>query len=551
MSAIRSEAAACAGFSGVTREGSDVRQSAIGEKGQSQREPMGAEAPPSMLAKIVATIGPASESPEMVRRLIEAGVAVFRFNFSHGDFEAHGRRLATVRRVSAEMGRPVACLGDLQGPKIRVGKVPEGGITVRAGEDVIFRVGLAEARLEAQHAAEAIAVFPVTYEKLIREVEPGHKVLVNDGAIRMLAVERNVERGELRCRVMVGGLVTSGKGINLPQSAISAPSITEKDWECAAWAVANGLDYLALSFVRRAEEVEELKERLAAMAGDRGGDRDDQSRWIPVVSKIEKPQALADLERIVRASDAVMVARGDLGVEMDIARVPVAQKEIVAACAAHGKPCIVATQMLETMIESATPTRAEASDVANAIFDGADAVMLSAETATGKHPALVVETMRRIASVAEGMLAARPRASDPPKKYDAKHGAIAALAHGAWHIANDLGVRAIAVWSQWGGSARYLSQNDFGIPIVAFSSSAVATRRMALLGGVTAVCEDPPASGALADWAARVDEYMISAGLARQGDIILLVAGKPLGVPRVVNSLFLHRVGERGLGFSA
>ena len=550
MSAIKSGAAGCAGFSGVTREGTDVRHHQSGEREQAGREPAGAEAPPAMLAKIVATIGPASESPEMVRRLIEAGVAVFRFNFSHGDFEAHGRRLATVRRVSAEMGRPVACLGDLQGPKIRVGKVPEGGLMVRAGEDVIFRVRLAEARLEAQHAADPIAVFPVTYEKLIREVEPGHKVLVNDGAIRMLAVERNIERGELRCRVMVGGLVTSGKGINLPQSVISAPSITEKDWECAAWAVANGLDYLALSFVRRAEEVEELKERLAAMAGDKGA-REDQSRWIPVVSKIEKPQALADLERIVRASDAVMVARGDLGVEMDIARVPVAQKEIVAACAAHGKPCIVATQMLETMIESATPTRAEASDVANAIFDGADAVMLSAETATGKHPALVVETMRRIAAAAEGMLAGRPRASTPPKKYDARHGPIAALAHGAWHIANDLGVRAIAVWSQWGGSARYLSQNDFGIPIVAFSSSEMATRRMALLGGVTAVCEAPPASGALADWAARVDEYLISAGLAKQGDIILLVAGKPLGVPRVVNSLFLHRVGEPGLGFSA
>lgn len=508
------------------------------------------ESLPAMLAKIVATIGPASDSPEMVRKLIEAGVSVFRFNFSHGDFAAHGKRLATVRAIAKEMGRPIACLGDLQGPKIRVGKCPDGGLGVASGHDVIFRVGMPEARFERASGGEEIAVFPVTYEKLISEVEPGHKVLVNDGAIRMLAVERSAERGELRCRVIVGGLVTTGKGINLPQSNISAPAITDKDWECARWAAENDMDFVALSFVRRAEEVTELKDRLAQMARERrGGQADDPAAWIPVVAKIEKPQALADLDRIVQAADGVMVARGDLGVEMDIARVPVSQKEIVAKCAEWGKPCIVATQMLETMIENAVPTRAEASDVANAIFDGADAVMLSAETATGRHPALVVDTMRRIVAAAETRLASIPQVATPPKKFVERHSAIAALAHGAWHIAQDVKARAIVVWSQWGGSARYLSQNGFQIPIVAFSSDERATRRMALLGGVTAVLTPPPATGTLKEWNEQADSYLLANGLAKPGDSIVLLAGKPLGVSKRVNSIAVHRVGETASGW--
>lgn len=505
---------------------------------------------PSILSKIVATIGPASDSPEMVRKLIDAGVSVFRFNFSHGDFAGHKKRLDTVRAVAAELGRPVACLGDLQGPKIRVGKVPDGGLIIASGHDVIFRVGMPLACFERTPMGDEIAVFPVTYEQLITEVEPGHKVLVNDGAIRMLAVERSPERGELRCRVIVGGLVTTGKGINLPQSAISAPAITERDWECAAWAVENDLDYVALSFVRKAEEVTELKDRLHAMSLERrGGLPDDPAHWIPVVAKIEKPQALVDLDSIVQAADGIMVARGDLGVEMDIARVPVSQKEIVAKCAEWGKPCIVATQMLETMIENAVPTRAEASDVANAIFDGTDAVMLSAETATGKHPALVVDTMRRIVAAAESRESSLPQTSSPPKKFIERHSRIAALAHGAWHIAQDVRAKAIVVWSQWGGSARYLSQNNFQIPIVAYSSNARATRRMALLGSVTPVHATPPASGTLKEWNEQVDAYLVANGLAKPGDTIVLLAGKPLGVSKVVNSIAVHTVGEAKSGW--
>lgn len=501
--------------------------------------------PSPMLAKIVATIGPASESPEMVRRLIEAGVSVFRFNFSHGDFAAHKKRLDVVRDVSAQLDRPIAALGDLQGPKIRVGKVPEGGIMLAAGQDVCFKLGLPLAHVDPANAAQPVAYLPTTYEPLVREVHAGHKVLVNDGAIRMLAVSADAGKGELRCRVTVGGLVTSGKGINLPQSSISAPAITERDWECVAWAVENGLDLLALSFVRKAEEVLELKRKLAELAsGYEAGDPRRLAAWTPVIAKIEKPQAVANIESIVAAADAIMVARGDLGVEMEIARVPVAQKEIVACCASHGRPCIVATQMLETMIDNASPTRAEASDVANAIFDGADAVMLSAETATGKHPALVVETMSRIVRTAESSAFRQGRVLAPPTQISEAHRGTASLAHGAAQVARDLRAAVIVCWSENGGTARFISQNDVNVPIVAYSSNPVMARRMALLGGVIPVCAKPPASGHLSEWNAAVDELVVRRGLAKHGDPLVLVAGRPLGQAKATNTIAIHRVGE-------
>ncbi|QOI98970.1 MAG: pyruvate kinase [Phycisphaeraceae bacterium] len=529
-----------------------LRRPRVGSAGGGVPVSAGAPAGAGTLTKIVATIGPASESEEMVGRLIEAGVSVFRFNFSHGDLETHGRRLATVRAVSARLGLAVACLGDLQGPKIRVGKVPGGGVMVEAGQDVVFRGGLGEAFVETKSGGVGAAggvgvvVLPFTYERMVEEVEAGQRVLVNDGAIRMLAVERDVGRGELRCRVMVGGLVTSGKGINLPESAISAPAVTERDWEHARWAVERGFDFLALSFVRRAEDVTELKGRMSGwVPADPVADPRGEAGWVPVIAKIERPQALEDIERIVEVSDGIMVARGDLGVEMDIARVPVAQKRIVSACGRWGKPCIVATQMLETMIESVVPTRAEASDVANAIFDGADAVMLSAETATGRHPALVVETMRRIASEAEAVGGEFPGRQGPPARVSAAHATIAALAHGAWHVAKDVGARAIVVWSEGGGTARYLSQNGFRVPIVAYTTSDRAARRMALLGGVTAVCARPPASGSIHEWRAGADAWLVSRGVCAEGDPVLVLAGKPLGEPRAVNTLMVHRVGRR------
>ncbi len=510
---------------------------------------MGA-APPPTLTKIVATIGPASDSPEVVRRLILAGVSIFRFNFSHGDLNSHAKRLMTVRQVAAELDRPIACLGDLQGPKIRVGMVPDGGLMLEPGTDVLLRKGVPLAFVEKGENGTSCVVLPLAYEKLVDEVEPGHKVLINDGLIRMVAVERNAKKGELKCRVLVGGLVTSKKGINLPQSTLSAAAITEQDWNCVEWAVANGLDFLALSFVRNAAEVLELKEKLAGMCS-RSPDMDPahEGLQIQVVSKIEKPEALTNLEAIVEASDAIMVARGDLGVEMDVARVPVAQKEIIACAQSWGRPVIVATQMLETMIENAIPTRAEASDVANAIFDQTDAVMLSAESASGKHPVLVVETMKRIAAVAEERLANLPQVPSPPLKVIQKHYPTAALAHGAWHIAADMGAKLIVCWSQNGGTARFLSQTGFRIPILACSSSPRATRRMNLLLGVMPVCMEAPAT--LAEWNVWVDAYLLSHGLVARGDPIVLLAGRPLGRAKATNTIAVHFVGENERGYRA
>ncbi len=512
------------------------------------------ETPVTILAKIVATIGPASEAPETVAKLILAGVRVFRFNFSHGTFADHERRLAVVRNVASQLGIPVACLGDLQGPKIRVGKIPEGvgenarsgggSISVVAGQDVIIKRGIDFALLRpGPHPGVVEPVLPTTYEPMIDEVRVGHKVLINDGAIRMLAVEVNSAAGELRCRVTSGGVITSGKGINLPQSEISAPSIGEHDWECVEWAVAHEMDFLALSFVRRAREVTEFQERLAALC-ERSPVRDEKGNpiWIPIVSKIEKPEALRELESIVEASDAIMVARGDLGVEMDIARVPVAQKQIIATCGVYGKPCIVATQMLETMIENSSPTRAEASDVANAIFDGADAVMLSAETATGKWATLTVETMARIVAAAEERLATEREPSAPPTRLAAGHAMTAALAHGAWHIARDLNAKLVACWSEQGGTARYLSQNNFRMPIIAFSSSARACRHMAMLAAVTPVCMEPPGSGMISELNTKIDRYVLEKGLAQPGDTLVLLAGRPLGKAKATNTIAVHRV---------
>jgi pyruvate kinase len=514
---------------------------------------------PDFLASIVATIGPASESPENVRRLIAAGVSVFRFNFSHGEFAMHEKRLDTVRAVARGMGVEVACLGDLQGPKIRVGKVPAavgkpspsggGMVEVKAGEDVIFQAGITDAMYRADAGTQQL-VLPVTYQPLVREVQPGHRVLINDGMIRMLAVDQDREKGELRCRVVVGGWVSSNKGINVPQSDLSASAITARDWECVDWAVQHDMDYLALSFVRRADEVLELKHRLSQMCPAAKPDREPvYGVWIPVVAKIEMPQAVQNLDAIVNAADAVMVARGDLGVEMDIAKVPVVQKQIVAACRVRGKPCIVATQMLETMIDNAVPTRAEASDVANAVFDGADAVMLSGETAVGKHPVLVVETMARIVATAEERLRDIGTDLTPPLFFDEAHRTTAALAEAAATICQELEAKAVVCWSERGGTARYLSQNRFHVPIIAYSSEYQQTRRMALLRGVLPVCAKPPGRGTLSDWNAAVDEYLRARAIAKPGDYIVLVAGRPLAQAKASNTLAIYKVGEPTGGY--
>ncbi len=502
--------------------------------------------PAPILARVVATVGPASSSPEMIYRLIEAGVSVFRLNFSHGAAAEHAERLRIIREVARELDRPVAVLGDLPGPKIRVGTVPGDGIALEPGQDVLIAAGVRES------VPGAVPVLACRYDRIAEDVAPGHKVLVNDGAVRLLAtgVDQHGGRPALRCRVTVGGLVTSGKGINLPGSDLQTSAITDADWAWVEWAVSHGLDFLALSFVRTAEEVRTLKDRLAGLcAVDRRFDAGGDAACIPVIAKIEKPQAVEHMEAICEAADGIMVARGDLGVETDVAQVPMVQKRLIACADSWGKPCIVATQMLETMTTASTPTRAEASDVANAILDGADAVMLSGETAVGTHPDLVVQTMRRIVAAAEQALAERATAPSPPRRIVETRYRTAALAHAAWFAARDYGAKAVAVWSEFGGAARYLSQTGFRLPILAYSSSEGQTRRMALLRGVTARRADVPPHNSLAAWNRRVDEDLLALGWVAEGDPIVLLAGQPLAVRGSVNLLALHRVNDRASGF--
>ena len=512
------------------------------------------EAAPPPLAKIVATLGPASDSPEMIRRLIEAGVSIFRLNFSHGSFEDHARRIKTVRDAAREMGRRggVAVLGDLQGPKIRVGTVPaleEGGLLVAPGHDVLLAVGL-----EQGHRVSPTCVrLPTEYAPLVREVRPGQRVLINDVAVRMLAVERAASDGEgvLRCRVLTGGVVSTRKGINLPDSEVSAPAVTERDWEWVAWAVEHNIDFLALSFVRRAAEVRELRARLAGMCSVRPDveEKGEAGAMIPVIAKIEKPQALAEIDAIVEAADGILVARGDLGVEMDLAQVPVVQKRLVAKADEWGKPCIVATQMLESMIASPTPTRAEVSDVANAVLDGADAVMLSGETAVGKYPVLTVEMMRRTIAATEARVRELPHEESPPARLLQSGYRTAALAHGAWHTARDLGAKAVACWSQRGGTARYLSQNGFRVPILAYSSDKRETRRMVLCRGVSAVYAPELAGASLAAWNRRVEDDLLGRGWAKPGEPVVLLAGRPLGEHGATSTMAVHYIGNAATGY--
>jgi len=466
-------------------------------------------------------------------------VSIFRLNFSHGTLETHAQTLRRIREVAADRPRQVAVLGDLQGPKVRVGRVEAGGVRVEPGDRVIFQRDGVVASPDDQPLR-----LSSTYERLIDDVNVGERVLINDGAIRMLTVEKTAET--LECTVTVGGRISSGKGINLPESNISAPALTERDVECVAWTVEHEVDVLALSFVRSARELNALRAAIREQASAQG--KGDDGLRLPIIAKIELPTAVEHIESILEAADGIMVARGDLGVEMELARVPVIQKRLIEASHAAGKPCIVATQMLESMIDSPTPTRAEASDVATAIFARVDAVMLSGETAVGKFPVLAVEYMRQIAAQTEGYVAEQPATPSPPAKPREERYRTAALAHGVWTIAQDYGARVVVVWSQTGGGARLLSQNEFCIPIVAISSDERAVRQMQLLRGVFPVRFDLPED--LSAFTARVDEYLLEHDIAERGDPCILVAGSPLGVSRNTNSLAIHEVGNPDTGFA-
>ncbi len=490
--------------------------------------------PPAPLTTIIATVGPATRDAAAVGRLIDAGATAFRINFSHGDLSGHAALLRAIREAAAARGEPVAVIGDLPGTKIRLTELARP-VDVSVGDTVEFT------RLPPAPGHRGLA-FSSTSPRLVDDAKPGHRLLIDDGAVRMLVTDSAADR--LICRVTTGGTLRSSKGINLPDTDESGDAVTPRDQECVAWAVENDLDFVAQSYVGGADDVHQLREVIERCAAKRRAEL-----RLGIIAKIERPRAIEEAEPIIDAADAMMVARGDLGVEVDLARVPVLQKQLTEIAARAGKPCIVATQMLQSMIEAPAPTRAEASDVAGAIFDQVDGVMLSGETAVGKYPAESVEAMRRIALEAERYLATLPPRHSAPAKLMASGYRTAALAHGAWTTAQDFKPRLIVAWSQAGGGARYLSQNRFQVPIVAVSTDLRALRQMQLLRGVWPVHMERPAD--LADFTRRADAHLVKTGWASPGDPCILLAGQPLGQAGTTNCIALHWVGNPGTGFNS
>ena len=482
--------------------------------------------PAIVRTKIVATVGPACRTEESLRRLVDAGVDVFRLNMAHGSLEEHAETLARVHRVSAAAGRAIGVLVDLAGPKIRLGELPGGAVECVEGEILRF--------VRGEETAEAGA-FTVTYARLVDELAVGDPVMLADGTISLVVEARTSD--EVRCRVVQGGVVRSRQGVNLPGVKLSVAAMSATDWQHAEWAAAAGADFVSLSFVRSAVEVKLLKELLRT--------RGSKAR---VVAKIEKREAIDGLEAIVEAADAVMVARGDLGVETDVASMPMVQKRVIRTCQRYQKPVIVATQMLDSMQHARRPTRAETTDVANAILDGADACMLSGETAIGDHPRLVVEMMRRIASATEeqylhdrrqvlGELLGRGRASAvsageflpaPEFLVDGLHPITQAVVDGAGRIAAELDAKLVVVASRTGVTAIARSKRRGAVPTVGVSDEPATLRQMALYWGVTplaAVVATADTGGLLE----HVCEWGLAAGRLRRGDRILLVAGTGFG----------------------
>ena len=473
--------------------------------------------------KIVATMGPACGSAEMLYTLFEAGVDVCRLNFSHGTLDDHLLMLRHIREAAARWNQPIAILGDLGGPKIRLGKIADnnghGGIPVKVGDELVIQ--------RAACLGENLRVSS-TYTNLVDDVQIGHRVLIEDGMLRFVCTEKNYN--ELRCNCTVGGILKSSKGINLPNTTVAVPSITDRDWECAQWAIENDLDYLALSFVRKAEDLALLREHLVNKGSD-----------IHLIAKIEKAEALRQIDAIVEQCDGLMVARGDLGVEMDVAQVPIIQKELIRRCRTAGKPVIVATQMLQSMIEQPSPTRAEVSDVANAIFDGTDAVMLSGETSVGRFPAGAVHTMAHIAEQTENYLIQNHAGGEPMLKLKTMQ-LSAAVARGVWQIVQDLKAALVVLWSQTGATARIFSKMHFPVPIIALSSDHRALRRMALHYGVIPRELAPPAD--MVSLVGQVDKIVQEQNFAPTGSRIVIVAGSALGTPNTLNGVVIHTVGE-------
>ncbi|MEM6789073.1 MAG: pyruvate kinase [Myxococcota bacterium] len=475
--------------------------------------------PLSKWTKIVCTLGPASQGDGVLDALIARGMNVARLNFSHGTHEDHRATFSRVRAAAERAGVEVAILQDLQGPKIRMGRLREGGVRVDADDTVVIVHG------DAQTDERLVT----SYDAFARDVSVGDTVLVDDGLIRMRVVD--VRGDEVRCAVEVGGTVKDRKGINLPGVAVSAPSLTEKDLADLAFGVTLGVDFVGLSFVRGPQDISLAREALRS-----------HGAATPIIAKIEKPEAVRQLDAILDVVDGIMVARGDLGVELGPEKVPLIQKEAIESANRRGKLVITATQMLESMVESATPTRAEASDVANAVLDQSDAVMLSGETATGRHPALVVDTMRRIICEVE----------DSPRYRQALHALSPleipntsnAIAHAAAAAARSLpDITAICTISIHGIAPTLMSDYRPPVPIIALTMDRSACHRLAAYWGVAPFQFDIEDHEGTESTIARAEALLLDRDLVARGDKIVMTLAVPAGAGGHTNTLKVHRVG--------
>lgn len=467
--------------------------------------------------KIVATLGPVSSSREMIAHLIDAGVDLFRLNFSHGKNEEKSETIALIRAVAAQKGKQVGILADLQGPKIRTGRMENGAIPLTKGERL---------SITTQDLLGRPGLISTVYRSLPHDVQPGSRILMDDGLIELKV--QSVEGETVHCTVIEGGVLKDLKGINLPGVNVSSPSLTEKDRKDLDFCLSSGVDYIALSFVRTAADIESVKRIIF-----------DHDMRIPVVAKIEKPEALRNFKSILKVTDAVMVARGDLGVEISAEKVPLFQKKIIRACNEAGKPVITATQMLESMINHPRPTRAETSDVANAIIDGTDAVMLSGETASGAFPVEAVRTMAKVAMDAE-----RSELRRVSRSIEGADNHISqAVAQAACHAAESLKAKCIAVFTQSGSTAALISRLRPQVPIIAFTPFPEIQRKLSLYWGVRS-CVVGKLAGT-DDQISAVEDTLLATGF-RKGDVVVITMGVPIEARGSTNLMKVHKLGAKG-----
>ncbi len=455
--------------------------------------------------KIVATVGPACRSEAKLAELVKAGVDVFRLNMAHAGPKDQAEVVAMIRNVSTELGKPVGILADLAGPKIRLGELPGDQLDLKEGSSVRFIRGSVSSNPDD---------LVTTYQPLIDELTIGNSVMLADGTVGLIVDEKGPDYA--RCHVVQAGMVRSRQGVNLPGAKLSVPSMSDEDWQNAVWAAEAGIDFVSLSFVRTPVEVRLLKELLRT--------RGSKAK---VVAKIEKQEALDQLEAIIDATDCIMVARGDLGVEIDVARMPMVQKQIVSLCNRYQKPVIVATQMLDSMQNNRRPTRAEVTDVANAILDGADACMLSGETAIGLYPKQAVEMMNRIAQATESYYSGRPLMPVPDKLAEGLLPITQAVVHGASRIAQELNAKLIVAASRSGVTALALSKLRNYVPTIGVSDSETTLRQMCLYWGVTPLAIAPTKDSV--QIIEQVSSWGVKDGRLSTGDRVLLVAGTGLG----------------------